>query len=39
MSHFMVHGVNIMVNWNGVNIVMNDWNSMDIMMNLSVMWG
>ena len=35
----MVHGVNIMVNWNGVNIVMNDWNSMDIMMNLSVMWG
>ena len=35
----MVHGVNIMVNWNGVNIVMNDWNSMDIMMNLSVMRG
>ena len=35
----MVHGVDIMVNWNGVNIVMNDWNSMDIMMNLSVMWG
>ena len=35
----MVHGVNIMVNWNGVNIVMNNWNSMDIMMNLSVMWG
>ena len=35
----MVHGVNIMVNWNGVNIVMNDWNSMDIMMNFSVMWG
>ena len=39
MSHFMVHGVNIMVNWSGVNIVMNDWNYMDIMMNLSVMWG
>ena len=29
MSHFMVHGVNIMVNWNGMNIVMN----------FSVMWG
>ena len=38
MSHFMVHGVNIMVNWNSVNIVMN-WNGVNIVMNFSVMWG